>query len=48
MADIIERSVSRDGKFNNPVVKTQTKIEASKTNKIEYLVYFFLGTLKHS
>lgn len=46
MAEIIERSVSTQGNVYNPVVKTETKIEASKTNKIEYLVYFFLGTLE--
>lgn len=46
MAEFIKETITTKGSNNNPVVNTPAKREATGSQTIEYLVYFFFGALE--
>lgn len=46
MAELIKETITTKGDNNNPVVNTPAKREATNSQTIEYLVYFFFGALE--
>lgn len=49
MAEIVKETISTEGNTTSPVVNTTVKShknEASKSQTVEYIIYFFFGALE--
>ncbi len=46
MAEIIKETVTTQSDSENPVVVKPVKVEATHSQTVEYLVYFFFGALE--